>query len=48
MGSSMGTMRYEGYFGKIEYSDDDQCFIGRIAGIKDIITLHFTGKVLVN
>ena len=36
----MSTMRYKNYSAKIEYSDDDQCFIGRIAGIKDIITFH--------
>ena len=36
----MSAMRYKGYAAKIEYSEDDQCFIGRIAGIRDIITFH--------
>ena len=25
---------------RIEYSDEDECFVGRVAGIKDIITFH--------
>jgi predicted HicB family RNase H-like nuclease len=33
-------MTYKGYAARIEYSDDDGCFIGHIAGIKDIIGFH--------
>jgi predicted HicB family RNase H-like nuclease len=33
-------MTYKGYAAKIEYSDDDDCFIGHIAGIKDVIGFH--------
>ncbi len=36
----MNVMRYKGYFAKIEYSDEDECFIGRVQGINDIITFH--------
>ena len=36
----MSTMTYKGYAAKIEYSDDDDCFIGHIAGIKDVIGFH--------
>lgn len=36
----MNTMMYKGYAARIEYSDDDGCFIGRIAGIKDVIGFH--------
>lgn len=36
----MKTMNHKGYFAKIEYSDEDQCFIGHIAGIKDIVGFH--------
>jgi predicted HicB family RNase H-like nuclease len=33
-------MTYKGYAARIEYSDEDECFIGRIAAISDIITFH--------
>jgi len=36
----MKTMTYKGYAARIEYSDEDGCFIGHIAGIKDIIGFH--------
>ena len=36
----MNTMTYNGYAARIEYSDEDGCFIGHIAGIKDVIGFH--------
>ncbi|HEX9024022.1 MAG TPA: type II toxin-antitoxin system HicB family antitoxin [Geobacteraceae bacterium] len=36
----MSTMTYKGYAARIEYSDEDDCFIGHIAGIKDVIGFH--------
>jgi len=36
----MSTMTFKGYAARIEYSDDDACFIGHIAGIKDVIGFH--------
>lgn len=36
----MGTMTYEGYSAKIEYSDEDRCFVGHVAGIRDVIGFH--------
>ena len=33
-------MTFKGYAAKIEYSDDDDCFVGHIAGIKDVIGFH--------
>ena len=36
----MNTMRHKGYAARIEYSDEDSCFIGHIAGINDIIGFH--------
>lgn len=36
----MSTMTYKGYAARIEYSDDDGCFIGHIAGIRDVIGFH--------
>jgi predicted HicB family RNase H-like nuclease len=36
----MSTMTYKGYAARIDYSDEDGCFIGHIAGIKDIIGFH--------
>jgi len=31
-------MTYKNYTARIEYSEDDGCFVGRIAGIRNIIT----------
>ena len=36
----MSTMTFKGYAARIEYSDDDACFVGHIAGIKDVIGFH--------
>ena len=36
----MNTMTCKGYAASIEYSDDDECFIGHIAGIKDRVGFH--------
>ncbi|MCY3722182.1 MAG: hypothetical protein OXG97_08165 [Candidatus Poribacteria bacterium] len=36
----MKTMSYRGYTAKIEYSDEDQCFIGNVIDINDIICFH--------
>lgn len=36
----MNTMTHKGYAAHIEYSDEDQCFIGHIAGIKDVVGFH--------
>ena len=36
----MNTMIYKGYAARIEYSDEDTCFIGHIAGITDVIGFH--------
>jgi predicted HicB family RNase H-like nuclease len=33
-------MTYRGYAARIEYSDEDGCFIGHIAGIKDVVGFH--------
>jgi predicted HicB family RNase H-like nuclease len=36
----MNTMTYKGCATKIEHSDEDGCFIGHIAGIKDTVGFH--------
>jgi predicted HicB family RNase H-like nuclease len=36
----MNTMTHKGYAAQIEYSDEDQCFVGHIAGIKDVVGFH--------
>jgi predicted HicB family RNase H-like nuclease len=36
----MTPMTYKNYAARIEYSDEDRCFVGHIAGIKDIIGFH--------
>ena len=36
----MNTMNYKGYPARIEYSEEDGCFIGHIVGINDIVGFH--------
>jgi len=36
----MKTMKHEGYTARIEYSEEDGCFIGHIAGIRDVVGFH--------
>ena len=36
----MNVMTHKGYLAKIEYSDEDALFIGRLAGIDDVIGFH--------
>lgn len=36
----MNTIIYKGYAARIEYSDEDDCLIGHIAGINDIVGFH--------
>ena len=33
-------MTYKGYAARIEYSDEDACFIGHVAGINDVVGFH--------
>ncbi len=33
-------MEYKGYYAHIEYSDEDNCFFGTIAGITDVISFE--------
>jgi predicted HicB family RNase H-like nuclease len=36
----MNTMTYQGYTARIEYDERDHLFVGRILGIRDIISFH--------
>ncbi len=36
----MNTMSFKGYAARIEYSEDDGCFVGHIADINDIVGFH--------
>lgn len=36
----MNTMNYRGYAARIDYSEDDGCFVGHIADISDIVGFH--------
>jgi predicted HicB family RNase H-like nuclease len=36
----MKPMTYNGYAARISYSDEDELFVGRVVGIRDIITFH--------
>ena len=39
-GSVARTMVYKGYSARVEYSEEDGCFVGRIAGIRAIVGFH--------
>jgi predicted HicB family RNase H-like nuclease len=39
-GKIMSAMLYKKYAARIEYSDEDNCFIGHIAGTNDIVGFH--------
>ena len=36
----MNTMQYKGYSARVEYDERDNIFVGRILGIRDIISFH--------
>jgi len=36
----LNTMTYKSYAARIEYSDEDTCFIGHVAGINDVVGFH--------
>ena len=36
----MNTMTHRGYAAHIEYSEEDQAFVGHIAGIRDVVGFH--------
>ncbi len=36
----MNTMTYRDFSAQIEYSEDDGCFVGHLAGIDDLIGFH--------
>lgn len=36
------VMRYKGYFAKVQYSEEDNCFWGEIEGINDLISFEGT------
>ncbi|MGB1110928.1 MAG: type II toxin-antitoxin system HicB family antitoxin [Gammaproteobacteria bacterium] len=38
----MNKLKYKGYVARIEFDDEDMIFVGRLAGIDDIVTFHGT------
>ena len=36
----MNTMSYKGYPARVQYSEEDGCFVGHIVGINDIVGFH--------
>ncbi len=36
----MNAMTFKGYTARIEYDDADRIFVGRLAGIRDIVGFH--------
>jgi predicted HicB family RNase H-like nuclease len=39
------TMKYKGYWAKIQYSDEDECFFGEIEGLKKA-SITFEGSTV--
>lgn len=39
------VMRYKGYWAKVQYSDEDECFWGKIEGLKNSLIL-FEGETV--
>jgi len=36
----VNTLHYKGYSARIEFDDEDEIFVGHIAGIRDVIGFH--------
>jgi predicted HicB family RNase H-like nuclease len=36
----MSTMTYKGYSARIEFDGEDRILVGRIAGMRDLVTFH--------
>lgn len=36
----MNTMEYKGFAARVEYSEEDSCIVGHLAGIRDVIGFH--------
>ncbi len=36
----MNTMTYKGYYARVEFDAEDRIFVGRLAGITDIVVFH--------
>lgn len=38
--NAMNAMIYKGYSARVEYDDRDKIFVGRLAGIRDVVSFH--------
>ena len=38
--TAANTMSYSGYFARVEFDADDGLFVGRLAGVNDVIGFH--------
>jgi predicted HicB family RNase H-like nuclease len=36
----MKLLEFEGYSARVELDPDDECFVGRVAGINDVVGFH--------
>ena len=36
----MNVLDYKGYSARVELDPDDECFVGRLAGINDVVGFH--------
>ncbi|HET6555943.1 MAG TPA: hypothetical protein VFG54_01430 [Prolixibacteraceae bacterium] len=41
----MGTLKYKGYSGTVEYSEEDECLFGKVIGMNQEV-ISYEGKTL--
>lgn len=41
----MGQLKYKGYIGSVEYSDDDKCLFGKVQGLRGTL-ISYEGKTI--
>lgn len=39
----MGTLKYKGYIGSVNYSDEDKCLYGKVMGLPSNILISYEG-----
>ncbi len=40
----MNMMKYNNYLARIEFDEEDRIFVGRLAGIEDIVSFHGSNR----
>lgn len=42
----MGVLKYKGYTGSVEYSEEDNCLFGKVLGLGNKILISFEGETV--